>query len=179
MSSTNELFQAGDLLDDLRRDIGSSEFGYRIQGLFAHVLICKGGKIIDIKPQGHPDIAAELGKRKLLLQVKAVHAKISRQGFTISPEDLQGIKPINKDETGYLAILECAAPVSWTLLDYSRMARQKLKPLNMVALRAMADAPLSAECTEEFVRIIIRNRGRLRDLGFHILCCRALKGEPL
>lgn len=165
------------MLDNLRRDVGSSEFGYRVQGLFAHVLIGKTGRIIDIKPQGQPDIIAELGTRKLLFQVKAVYAKTCREGFTASIKDLQGIKPRNKGETGYMTVLECVAPISWILIDYSKIVRQKF-PLSIVSLRALADMRLSVEFTEEFVKLIIRNRLRLRDLNFHILCSRALKGEP-
>ncbi len=178
MSSSNELFQVGELLDSLRRDVGNSDFGYRVQGLFAHVLMHKGGRIIEPKPQGHPDIKAELRTKRMLFQIKAVYAKTIRQSFTASNEDLEGIKPIHKSETGYMAVLECVAPITWILLEYPRICQQKF-PLNMATLRALADRPLSIECTEEFVELVIRNQLRLRNLSFHILRSRALRGESL
>jgi hypothetical protein len=178
LSSIDERFRVGYLLDTLRQDVGDSEFGYRCQALLAHVLLRIGGKVLDIRPQGHPDITASIGVRRLLLQVKAVHGKTVRQNFSISPEDLNGIKPANKDIFGYFAILECVPPISWILVDYSRLYRQGSKPLSMVALRATENRKLSQELTEEFVRLVVDNQNRLRDLGFHILCVRALRGEP-
>lgn len=179
MSSIDEHFRIGYLLEILRRDVGDSEFGYRIQGLLAHVLLRIGGRITQIKPQGHPDIVAHLGSRRFLLQVKAVHSKLNRQNFNLSHEDLQGIRPQGSEDVGYLAILECVHPVSWILVDYSKLSRGVQETFCIVTLRAMADKKLSEECTEEFIKLIIAIQDRLKNLRFDVICKRALRGETL
>lgn len=179
MLSSDEFFKVGHIVNALRQGIGDAEFGYRAQGFLAHVFIRLGGRIIDIKPQGHPDITASLGGKTLLAQVKAVQARSTHRRFVIGAEDLEGIRPHDRTSIGYLAILDCALPISWVLVDYQRIRRQALSPVSLVTLHAMADSTLSHECTEEFVKLIESHESNLRNLDFHILCSRALKGEAL
>lgn len=177
--SSDEHFKVSHILDDLRRSIGDSEFGYRAQGFLAHALMHLGSTIIDIKPQGHPDIIANLGSQTLLLQAKSIHARMRRQGFSLGPEDLEGIHPKDHNTTGYLAILDCAIPVSWLLVDYHMIRRQVARLTHIVSLYAMRNKELSFECTEEFVRLVSNHQSHIRNLDFHILCSRAFRGEPL
>jgi hypothetical protein len=177
MSSSN--FKVGRIINALRQSIGDAEFGYRAQGFLAHVFIRLGGRIIDIKSQGHPDITGSFGGKILLLQVKAVYARSRRRAFAVEAEDLEGICPHDRTSVGYLAILDCAQPISWALVDYERLRRQALGAISLVTLHAMADGRLSYECTEEFVKLIESHQSTLRNLDFHILCSRALKGEAL
>ena len=183
MLSSDEFFKVGHIVNALRQSIGDVEFGYRVQGFLAHVFIRLGGRIIDIKPQGHPDITASLGSQTLLLQVKSVQAKARRQRFALGADDLEGIRPpigyLARDTIGYLAILDCAPPVSWLLVDYHRLRRQELHPVHMVTLHAMANKRLSLQCTEEFVELIGNHQSHLRNLDFHILCSRAMRGDTL
>jgi hypothetical protein len=95
LPSSDEPFRVGRIVDALRQSVGDGEFGYRIQGYLAHVIMRIGGKIIDIKPQGHPDIIASLGGKTLLLQVKSVHSKSRRREFLVSSDDLKGICPLD------------------------------------------------------------------------------------
>jgi len=176
---SDEPFSVGHIIDALRRSVGDSEFGYRIQGYFAHVIMRIGGKIIDIKPQGHPDLIASLGGKTLLLQVKSVHSKSRRLQFLVGADDLEGIHPHNPTTIGYLAILDCTMPPSWIMIDYERIKRHTLNPISVVTLRALADTKLSQQCTEEFVRLIISHQSNLDSLYFHVLCNRALRGEGL
>lgn len=179
MLTSDEFFKVAHIVNALRQSIGDAEFGYRAQGFLAHVFIRLGGKIIDIKPQGHPDITASLGGQTLFLQVKSVQAKARRQRFALGADDLEGIRPSQSNVIGYLAILDCASPVSWLLVDYHRLRRQELHPVHMVTLHAMANKRLSLQCTEEFVKLVANHQSHLRNLDFHILCNRALKGEAL
>ena len=179
MLSSDEFFEVGHVVNALRQSIGDSEFGYRAQGFLAHVLMRLGGGIIDIKPQGHPDITARLGGKTLLIQVKAVQARSRRRGFVVGANDLEGIHPHDRTSIGYLSILDCALPVSWVLVDYERLRRQALSPISLVTLHAMADSRLSLECTEEFVKLILAYQSTLHNLTFHILCSRSLRGEVL
>lgn len=179
MLSSDEHFKVGHILNDLRHSIGDSEFGYRAQGFLAHTLMHLGWTIIDIKPQGHPDIIAHSGSRTLLLQAKSIHAMTRRKGFSLEQKDLEGIRPKDCDTTGYLAVLDCSIPVSWLLVDYHRLRRQVARPTHIVSLYAMENRELSIECTEEFVRLVSNHQSHLRNLDFHILCSRAFRGEPL
>lgn len=179
MVSTDERFKLGHILDALCQSVGESEFGYRAQGLLAHVFLRLGGRIIEIKPQRHPDIIAVLAAQTLLLQVKSVQAKTRRQRFAIGADDLEGIRPSRSNDIGYLAILDCAPPVSWVLVDYHTLRRQQPSPVHLVSLHAMANRKLSLECTEEFTRLIATHQSHLRNLDFHILCSRALRGDAL
>jgi hypothetical protein len=177
--SNDGLFKAGYVIDALRQSVGDSEFGYRIQGYLAHVIMRIGGKIIDIRAQGHPDIIASLGGKTLFLQVKSIHSKSRRREFLIDSNDLEGIHPRDLTTIGYLAILDCTIPPSWIMIDYEKMKRHASAPISMITLRALADARLSQECTEEFVKLIINHQSNLDRLYFHILCSRALRGEIL
>jgi hypothetical protein len=56
----NGQFAVKPLLEGLRAEFGDAEFGYRMQGMFAHVLARLGGEILEINAQGHPDIKARL-----------------------------------------------------------------------------------------------------------------------
>lgn len=179
MLSNDEIFKVGHVLDDLRRYVGESEFGYRAQGLLAHVLLRIGCKVVSINPQGHPDIVAKLGSQTLLLQAKSIHGKVRRKGFTLEAEDLEGIHPKNDNTTGYLAVLDCILPISWILVDYTRLIRQVLRPTHIISLYAMRNKDLSLECTEEFIELVIKHQSHIRNLYFHILSSRALRGEPL
>lgn len=179
MLSSDKFFKVGHILNTLRQSIGDSEFGYRVQGFLAHVFLRLGGRIVDIKPQGHPDITASLGGKTLLLQVKAVHARSMRRGFVVKADDLEGIHPLDRTSIGYLAILDCTPPVSWAFVDYQKLCRQGLRPIHMVTLHAMADRKLSLECTEEFVKLVANCQESLPNLTFHILSSRALKGNAL
>ncbi len=172
-------FQVKNILDELRDEMSESEFGYRIQGLFAHVILHLNGKIIDIKPQGHPDIIANLGSHKLLIEVKVVISRNRRSNFSLGNNDIEGIKPSDVNETGYLAVFDCSAPPSWILVKYNRLRRQLQGSINLVSLRAMANRELSLECTQEFVTLISNHYYHLRNLDFPILCSRALKGDSL
>jgi len=177
--SSDKPFRVGHIVDTLRQSIGDGEFGYRIQGYLAHVIMRIGGKIIDIKSQGHPDIIASLSGKTLLVQVKSVHSKSRRRKFLVSTDDLKGICPKNPATIGYLAILDCTMPPLWIIVNYDKIKRQALIPLSLVTLRAMADTRLSHECTDEFVKLIKNHQSNLHSLYFHVLCSRALRGEAL
>lgn len=179
MLSSDAPFRVGRIINVLRQSIGDSEFGYRIQGYLAHVIMHIGGKIIDVKSQGHPDIIASLSRKTLLLQVKSISSKSGRRGFLMDADDLEGIRPHNSTTIGYLAILDCTMPPSWIMIDYERIKRHALNPISIVTLRALADTGLSQQCTEEFVRLIISHQSNLDTLYFHVLCSRALRGESL
>ena len=64
-------WEAGKCLEILKDAVGLSEFGYRIQGLAAHVLLRLGAKVLQINSQGHPDIIAEAERGLIRIEVEA------------------------------------------------------------------------------------------------------------
>jgi len=168
-------FKAGWIINDLLSEIGDSEFGYRAQGFFAHVLIGVGGKILEINSQGHPDITAVLSGKTLLIQVKSVHARSTRRGFTIGYDDLEGINPYNKDLIGYLAVLDCTLPVSWILVEYSIIKRYFARPISLVTLRSVSNKTFSDDCNDVFIDFILCHQKNLTNLTYNILRNRAFQ----
>jgi hypothetical protein len=69
---SDDSFEIGPALETLRDQCGDAEFGYRMQGLFAHVLMRQGCKILEVNAKGHPDIRARAEDREVLVQVKTV-----------------------------------------------------------------------------------------------------------
>src|SRR5205823_4807821 len=140
-------FQIKPLLDSLRAEFGDAEFGYRMQGLFAHVLLRLGAQVLDVNAQGHPDIKALLGNGVLIVQVKSCDHTSGSTVYQLSSSDLAGITSSSYTK-GYLAFLDCAAPVSWHLIQDS-VARQFLgRCVPVATLRAARDEQMSQDCTE-------------------------------
>lgn len=178
MSANESAFDVKPVLDQLRFQCGDSEFGYRLQALFAHVLLRLGGSVSEINAQGHPDVKARLGDRELWVQVKtSIHSSASTE-FQLSTEDLAGITAEGRRE-GCLAFLDCAEPVEWIMVGYERAERLVGRSVQVATLRAESDAALSEDCTLEFREMVLAVGNRLLNLTYRNLCHRALKGESL
>ena len=172
---TNSQYQIKPVLDNLRSTCGDSEFGYRMQALFAHVMIGLGAVITEINAQGHPDIRAKIGDRDLLIQVKTSKHSSSATEFELSEADFRGISTQGTSE-GILAYLDCAEPVNWIVVPNARARRLVGKSVHVATLRADADELFSDECTEVFTEIILNFKDRLGNLTYSILRRRALEG---
>lgn len=159
------------ILRRLRADVGDREFGYRAQGLFAHVLKQIGGSVIDVKSQGHPDIVIRLGGR--LTRVEVEIASMGERYHVIKTEDAEAVAPIDPSEQGYLAVLDIAEPVRWAPIEHARLChRLGRQPLS--TLHALAHRELASECNQAFSELIIAEAERLPALTFHLLCQRIL-----
>ena len=171
-------FTAKAVLDDLRRQCGDGEFGYRMQAFFAHVLLRLGARVTMINTHGHPDISAKLSTGDCVIQVKTVAHGSSNHRFQASTTDLDGIRSTPTCR-GYLAILDCAVPVGWHLIEAERATSLIGPPAQIATLRAMRTEPLSTECTDVFLELIETEKRRLALLSYRLLADRALRGEPL
>ena len=177
MPTADGQFAVKPLLDALRSEYGDSEFGYRMQGFFAHVLAQLGAAILEVNAQGHPDIKARINDTLLLVQVKSSKHGGPLSAFQLSAADFAGISS-GETTKGYLAFLDCAAPVTWILVEAS-VARQFLSGRMPIAgLKAAEDEQMSQDCTDTFVEIILSARNRLSLLTFPLLAKRAMSGEP-
>jgi hypothetical protein len=167
------------MLDTLRASIGDSEFGYRMQAFFAHVLLNLGSTITEVNQQGHPDIKSVKNGQTALSQVKSITHSYAGWVLTVSPHDIAGICPSRPNEIGYFAVLDCAIPVSWVVCSYSAIRRHEMCSVNIETIRASADLELSEDCTGVFADLLMRHKNSLHLLTFRILRDRALRGEQL
>ena len=171
-------FAVKQLLDGLREKCGDAEFGYRMQGLLAHVLARLGAVIIEVNAQGHPDIKARMADQIFLIQVKSAQHASTASTFQLSSTDLAGIMPGSQSK-GYLAFLDCADPVSWILIE-APVAKQFLsRCMPIAALRAAQARNLSDDCTAEFLEMVLSVRKRLSMLTFPLLVRYVLAGTPI
>jgi hypothetical protein len=163
-----------DALRRLRADVGDIEFGYRAQGLFAHVLKRMGASVLEVRNQGHPDIVASLNNHLTRFEIE-IASKGDRH-HVIKSDDLESIAPLLPNEVGYLAVLDMAEPLRWAVLEYSRVVG-RLGRAPMSTLHAVADRELSKACNMAFSELILESVERLRALTFHLLCDRVLRGD--
>ena len=162
------------ILRRLRAEVGDGEFGYRAQGLFAHVLKEIGGSVIEVRSQGHPDIIAVLGGRWTRVEVEI--ASVGHRYHVIKADDADAITPFEQNEQGYLAVLDIAEPVRWAPIDYSRI-RHRLGRQPLATLHALAHRELARRCNDAFRQFIVANATRLSALTFRRLCQLALSEE--
>jgi hypothetical protein len=171
-------FEIDFVLEELRSQCGDTEFGYRMQALFGHVLMRLGYKVLEIKAQGHPDIRACVEDRELLVQVKTVAHRTAHSLIELSNEDVAGITAMGR-RGGWFAVLDCAVPVQWIIVVGTSAATLLGKPLYLATLRANRDPEKSAECNEHFFEMIAANRSRLPNLRYTVLRSRALAHDRL
>lgn len=179
MSSDRYSFEIKPALDLLRTNIGDSEFGYRMQAFFAHVLLELGGSIIEINQQGHPDIKAHFNGKISLFQVKTITHSSAGWSLTIRSEDIEGIHPSGFNKAGYFAVLDCAIPISWLIIEYDQMRRHESHSVPIETIRAATNVELSIECTTVFSELVTQHLEKLHLLTYGILRKRALSGEKL
>lgn len=158
----------------LRAEVGNREFGYRAQGLFAHVLEQIGADVREVKNRGHPDIVVLLAGR--LTRVEVEVAPMGERYHEIKPDDVQAVAPRERNQLGYLAVLDIAEPVRWAPIEYSRIrSRQGKQPL--ATLHALADPQLTESCNEAFRAFITANAERLSALTYRLLRQRVIVSE--
>jgi hypothetical protein len=166
------------ILAALRQRTGDAEFGYRMQALFAHTIMRLGWRILAINAKGHPDIHAQAADEEVLIQVKSNAHRSARSMLELSFDDVEGIRAIGR-RTGWFALLDCAVPVQWFVIDSQRARSLLGRPLHLATLKANCDPEISATCTRHFHEIISNSRVRLPTLSFHVLSRRALIGDGL
>lgn len=155
----------------LRTDVGDIEFGFRAQGLFAHVLKQIGADVLEVRHQGHPDIIAQFSGR--LTRVEVEIASMDKRYHVIKADDAEAIAPTERHERGYLAVLDIVEPIRWAPIAYSRI-RRRLGRQPLATLHALADGELASACNDAFAEIIMANAERLPALTFRLLCQRVL-----
>jgi hypothetical protein len=178
LPSNDDSFLVKPLLDSLRSKTSDSEFGYRVQALFAHVLGRLGYAIIEVNAHGHPDVKGRAGDIVLAAQVKSITHSSASTMFTLGEPDLVGIRQ-TAGYQGVLAALDCAAPVGWSVVRSERLDLHLNRPVHIATLRAEQDEQLSQDCTREFLDMVLMPNSKALELPFELLARRAMRGEFL
>lgn len=168
----NLSFIAASILQKLYEQVGE-EFGLRVQGLFAHTLISMGVQILACKPQGHPDIIADTGVEIWKFEVTSVRDF----PYKLDIADIHSIRPRQEAQKGFLAILDAGPPIRWICLPYEIASKKLGSGLYSTQMLRLADTKLSADCTNSFASLLIRNKSRLSSLSFHLLKQWAIEGK--
>lgn len=169
-------WQAGKYLITLRSTISLSEFGFRIQGLAAHVLLRLGARILEVNSKGHPDIVAEDQRGIMRIEVEAdIHGFRAR---TLEEADFKAIAPRSPTDKGYFALALCGPYPRWLVMDYARL-RRRASPASPAIFQALAESEPSARWTSEFIDLVVRHHQHLRIFSFGFLCRLALQGKSL
>ena len=169
-------YEAAMLLANLRRDVGFSKFGLVVQALFAHILLRLGGRVLDIKNPGHPDISVVLGGQLYNIEVEtAMRKTIPRR---LERGDLEVLQVSREGECGYFCVLDSGPPLSWLCVDVASLGQRAAGELRISLLRSYSNRDLSADCTIEFSNLVMSQARVLNRLTYQQLRREALAGAP-
>ncbi|MFB0557298.1 MAG: hypothetical protein ACETVW_05530 [Dehalococcoidia bacterium] len=177
MRQNSSHWEAGRCLQMMRETVELSEFGFRIQGIAAHVLLRLGAQVLEVNSQGHPDIVAATERGSIRIEVEA-DIRGSRPRL-LTKEDLESIAPRRTTDKGYFALALCGPYPQWLLVEYSRLSRRYDTPASPAILRALSDEEASEQWTSEFIKLLLTHCQHLPAYSFDLLARRALEGRPL
>lgn len=168
--------RAGECFRDLLRRTGPIEFGYRVQGLAAHVLLRLGVEVLDVKASGHPDITAQDTLGILRIEVEADTGSLRERQLTRA--DFGGLAPQRPGDRGYFALLLTGPRIRWIVTAHQVLAGRH-KPLEIATLTSLADRQLSSDWTEAMVLIGEKHFDSMWFYSFNSLRKRAIEGYAL
>ena len=165
---------AAECLEQMRLQVSPSEFGFRVQGLAAHVLVALGYRVSAVNESGHPDIVAFRGGREFRFEVEAeVGRSRLRQLTEADFEALLG----TRGTTGYYALAIGSPTPYWVLAHASKLVGRP--PMPNILLEALSDKEFSAEWTREYTRLLEVGCRRIQLASFVDLKHMALSGRRI
>lgn len=166
--------QAASCLESLRLGVSSAEFGYKVQGLAAHVLLRLNLEVEEVNQSGHPDIVATRGMDKLHFEVEAeVTGPRPRQ---LTEDDFRALTDL-PDGVGYFALAISFPTPRWIVVPADRLKHRR--PSYSVLLEALSDTGLSNAWTYAYIDLLRQECRRIRRSSFRELCERATSGRGL
>lgn len=166
--------QASMCIEELRLKVSDVEFGYRVQGLAAHVLLRLDCEIEEVNRVGHPDIVAIRNGLEFRFEVEAeVVGTRSRQLTYADFASLVGLPGV----VGYYALAISKPTPRWILVPAEHMVGRKPSP--NVLLDALSDREFSNAWTYEYTNMLDVQCRRIARSSFAALRSRALKGRGL
>ena len=151
-----------------------SEFGYRVQGLAAHVLLGLGYRVDTVNQYGHPDIVAVRDGREFRFEVEA---EVGRPRLRqLDDADFQSLTNAGNC-IGYYALAISFPSPYWVLVPALTLVGRPAGP--NILLEALSDKEYSAEWTREYIYLINSACRRIRLASFNYLSQTALAGRKL
>ena len=158
----------------MRLMVSPSDFGFRVQGLAAHVLVGLGYRVSAVKETGHPDIVAFRGGREFRFEVKAEVGRPRLRQLTEA--ELNSLTEL-PGSSGYYALAIGFPMPYWVLVPASKLVGRP--PMPNILLEALSDKELSAEWTREYIKLLEGGCRRIGLASFGDLKQMALSGRRI
>ena len=152
-----------------------SEFGYKMQGIAAHVLLRLGYRIDSNNPSGNPDIVASIGGTEYRFEVEA--EVVGPRPRKLTKADLASLTE-SSNIVGYFGLAIISPSPSWILVPATKLVRKTL-PLNNMWLEALSDKSYSEAWTREFHKLLQESCRLIEFASFSKLKQMALEGQRL
>lgn len=166
--------EAAGCIENMRLNVRSAEFGYKVQALAAHVLLRLGFQVHAINQSGHPDIVATRGTERYHFEVEA---EVGRpRPRRLHQEDFASLVGV-PGVFGYFALAIGFPIPSWVLVPAERL--QYRNPSPNVLLESLSDKDFSRAWTTEYQELLSEECRRILDSSFATLCGQALTGSGL
>lgn len=150
-----------------------SDFGYKVQGLAAHVLLRLGYRVTEVNQQGHPDITAFWEGREFRFEVEAEVTRPRLRQLTQADFDSLIVTP-----HGYYALAISFPAPRWILVPASKLVSRTQPSPNRV-LEALSDKEYSAAWTDAYIEMLRDSHRQIRRASFSDMRCWALSGRGL
>lgn len=175
-NTTNSVHgNAVDCLTRLRSKSSPAEFGYKVQALAAHVLLILDHRVVEVSPQGHPDIVSVKDGQEFRFEVEA--EVIGSRRRMLTPSDIEGLHS-DTGAIGYFALAVSFPRPYWVLVPAQRLARRSM-PAGNALLEALSDKVLSSKWTDEYLLMVNRSCREILHRSFDQLVRRAQRGSRL
>ena len=168
--------RAAECFRNLLQRTGPIEFGYRVQGFAAHVLLRLGVSVLELKASGHPDITAQDTRGILRFEVEADTGSLRERQLTRG--DFDGLAPQRPGDRGYFALLLTGPRIRWIVTRHQSLTCRH-KPLPIATLASLSDRRLSSDWTEAMVLIGEKYFDSMWFYSFNSLRKRAIQGHAL
>lgn len=173
--STEESVAAASMAS-LLKQVGVAEYGYRLQGLAAHVLLRLGWVVTEINAIGHPDISASRAGRAIRLEVECDTGGHACRQPALA--DLEGLRPLAPGDSGYFAFFSLGPRVRWLLVPVELLERRR-NPIPIATIAALAELSISLDWTRTMVSLLMERHRNVWSYSYRSLRRRALGGDSL
>ena len=167
-----ETIRARHCIENLRLSVSSSEFGYRMQALAAHVLLRLNYSVSEINRTGHPDIVATIEMKEFRFEVEA--EAVGSRPRQLTDDDFAALVEM-PGSVGYFALAISFPVPRWIVVPAERLKDRR--PSSTVLLDALSDREFSDAWTYEYRNMLNQQCRRILRASFGALCSRALEGR--
>ena len=171
---SQQALRASHCIENLRLNVSSSEFGYKVQAMAAHVLLRLNYSVLEINRTGHPDVVATRDMKEFRFEVEA--EAVGSRPRQLTNEDFAALAEI-PGSFGYFALAISFPTPRWIVVPVERLKARK--PSSTVLLDALSDRELSTAWTCEYTNMLNEQCRRILRASFGALCSRALEGRGL